>query len=86
MKSAFKTAAKIFKYASWLFIILYCGYILYDDFIFIRQISGFSDFFLFLGIQTLYLTIYFTVFSAYYWLVAVFVVFIYVKFFKPKAV
>lgn len=86
MKSAFKTAAKIFKYASWLFVIFYCGYIIYDDLIFIRQISGFSDFFFFLGIQTLYLTIYFTVFSAYYWLVAVFVVFIYVRFFKTKAV
>ena len=79
MKSAFKTAARIFKYASWLFVILYCGYIVYDDFIFMERISGLSDFFLFVGIQLIYLLVYFTGFSFYFWFIALIVVFIYVR-------
>ena len=84
MKSAFKTAAKIFKYASWLFVILYCGYIVYDDFIFIERISGVSDFFLFVGIQLVYLLVYFAGFSFYFWLIALIVIFIYVRIYKKR--
>lgn len=83
MKSAFKTAAKIFKYASWLFVILYCGYIIYDDQIFIKQISDLSDFNLFMKTQLMYLLLFFTCFMFYYWVAALVIIFLYVKIYTP---
>lgn len=83
MKSAFKTAAKIFKYASWLFVILYCGYIIYDDFIFIRQISDLSDFNLFMKTQLMYLLVFFICFMFCYWIAALVVILLYVKIYTP---
>ena len=79
MKNAFKTAARVFKYASLAFVVLYCGYIVLGDYVFIKQISGVSDFNLFMETQLMYLLVLYIAFILCYWLTAVILIFLYVK-------
>jgi hypothetical protein len=82
MKSSFKSALRYFKYASLVFLTIYWIYIAIDDYVFIGQISGLSDFGQFIGYQFLFLLGYFLGFSFYFWLITLIVILIYHKMYK----
>jgi len=79
VKASLKTASKYFKYAVILFLMSYTIYIIIDDFVFIKELSGFADFIEFLEIQFGWFVAYFLGFSFYYWLTALIVIFVYHK-------
>jgi len=83
LKNSFKIALRYFKYAAILFVISYSVYIVYDDLIFIKKIADFSEFALFIGVEPMWLLVYFLGLSIYYWLTACVVIFIYHKLYKP---
>jgi len=82
LKSSFKIALKYFKYAAILFLTSYSIYIVYDDYIFIKKITDFAGFGQFIGLELMWLLVYFLGFSFYYWLTTCVVIFIYHKLYK----
>lgn len=83
MIDSFKIALRYFKYAAMLFLISYSIYIIYDDYVFIKKISSFSDFVSTLAVELWWLMSYFIGLSIYYWLIASAVILIYHKLYKP---
>ena len=82
MSGLFKKAFRIYKYLSLVFVIGFCIHIVIDDYVFIEQISTVSDSMEFLGLFVLYLFVYGLIFSIYYWLFSLLVIFVCHKFFK----
>jgi hypothetical protein len=81
MKNSLKIAVKYFKYVAVLFLISYSTYIVIDDYVFIKNISSFSDLGECLAAESMWLLAYFLGFSFYYWVAAFIIVFVYHKLF-----
>lgn len=86
MGTSLKKALKYFKYLSIVFLLGYCIYVVVDDFIFIKQITGLADFTNFIGRELIWLLVYYLGFSFYFWLITFTVIFIYLKMYKPLKV
>ena len=83
MKNAFRAAYIYYKYFSLLFLIFYSMYIIYDDYIFIKNISSLSGFLEQLELEIEWLFSYFLVYSIYFWMAAVVSIYTYQKLLKP---
>lgn len=70
-----RTALRIYKWAAIIFLIAYIIYIIYDDYVLFKKISSLSELGMDLLFELLYLTVYFSGFSFYYWVIALFVIF-----------
>jgi len=81
MKNSFKRALRIYKYLSVLCSIIYWIYIVIDDYVFIERYWP-NNLLEYLGLWMLYFLMYFIAFSFYFWVAAVFLIFIYHKVIK----
>lgn len=84
MGNLFKWALKFYKYGALLFIIIYCIYLVVDDYVLFKYINGVSGLFTFLSFQIVYLVFCFIGFSFFYWVIALLVIFITRVFVKIK--
>jgi hypothetical protein len=62
---------RLYKWLALIFLVLYIVLIIYDDFVFIKKISSFSDLVIFIGLEFLYLFVYFLSFTFLYWILSV---------------
>jgi hypothetical protein len=68
MPRGLPSALRLYKWLSLAFVAVYVPLIVYDDFAFIEKIESFSDLGPFLAVELVWLLVYFSGSSFYYWL------------------
>jgi hypothetical protein len=74
MKEYFSTALRIYKWGAIVFLLAYTVYIIYDDYVLLTKVSSLADFGMALGLEVMYLSMYFLAFTFYYFIAAVVII------------
>jgi hypothetical protein len=84
MKNSLKIVFKYYKYASIIYFVGFHTYIVIDDWVFTRHISGLFDWVLFFVRPLLFTVAYFLFVSVYFWLLVFAIVLVYHKVYTSR--